>query len=74
MKNLKGKVTDKQKDALRNFGVKFSKNISKQEASDLISEAIEDYKNRPTFSKRWYEKDVEQWTEMDHFMSTFMRL
>jgi len=73
MRNLKGKATDKQKDTLDKFGLEYSKNVSKQDASDMISEFIEDYKNT-THSKRWYEKDVENWTSMDFFMSTFMRL
>lgn len=38
-------ATDKQKAALKNFGVEFRNGITKQEASELISEMIEECNN-----------------------------
>jgi hypothetical protein len=36
---MTGVASDAQKNALKKMGVKFSENITKQEASDLIAEA-----------------------------------
>jgi hypothetical protein len=40
-KNLKGKATEKQKAFLKARGIKFNSNLSKQEASNLITNTIE---------------------------------
>lgn len=39
-------ATDKQKNALSNFGVKFSDTITKSEASDLLDKAITEAQNK----------------------------
>lgn len=39
-------ATEKQKSALRRFGIEFSGGITKQEASGLLSEAIENRNKR----------------------------
>jgi hypothetical protein len=39
-------ATDKQKNALSNFGVKFSDNITKSEASDMLDKAITEAQNK----------------------------
>ena len=39
-------ATDKQKNALSNFGVKFSDTITKSEASDLLDKAITEVQNK----------------------------
>ena len=44
--NTNTPATDKQKNALSKFGIKFSDNITKSEASGLLDVAIEDSKTR----------------------------
>ena len=44
--NNNGQATDKQKNALSKFGVKFEESISKAEASDLLDKVITESKNR----------------------------
>jgi hypothetical protein len=39
-------ATDKQKNALSNFGVKFSDTITKSEASDLLDKTITEVQNK----------------------------
>ena len=46
-KNLKGKATDKQKEYLTKLGVEFASDISKQDASNLIT------KNRNAANKEY---------------------
>jgi hypothetical protein len=41
LNNNSDQATEKQKNALKNFGIEFRNGITKQVASDLISEAIE---------------------------------
>jgi hypothetical protein len=44
--NNNGQATEKQKNALSKFGVKFEENISKAEASALLDKVITESKNR----------------------------
>jgi len=44
--NNNEQATEKQKNALSKFGVKFSDNITKSEASDLLDKVITEAKNK----------------------------